>query len=268
MRNSGIQYPRAFQRLAGIVSLIRMHSEPNDIRVLIPAYQAAESLTRLIPAIGGYFRAEHILTVDDGSGDGTADICAEAGISCLRFDINRGKGAALKAGFNRLLEQQCAWIITMDADGQHAPEDLPFLIQATRDNPDSGIIIGSRDRSPKAMPPARIISNSLTSWGLSLLTGQHIVDSQSGYRAYAARFLRHVSFTADRFAMESEAIIRACAAGFSVSFVPVQTLYCSHQSHISHLKDTIRWIRSTLAVWAECRRGRQSTGRLQRFSLL
>jgi glycosyltransferase involved in cell wall biosynthesis len=235
--------------------------------ICIPAYKARTSLRRLLPELSEYTPPERVLVVDDGSGDGTASLCQHARVACLALPHNQGKGAALRAGFARLLAQDAQWIITMDADRQHAPADLPSFFRAIESAPDAGIIIGARSRRPGSMPAARILSNSLTSWGLSLLTGCRIVDSQSGYRAYSARFLRGAALHHERFALESEAILRACAAGFPVTFIPVQTLYCSHQSHIAHIRDTLRWIRAVCSVWLECCRARRENSPPRMHSL-
>jgi hypothetical protein len=104
------------------------------------------------------------------------------------------------------------------------------------------------------MPVARICSNSLTSGLVSLLTGVRIRDSQCGFRLYRAALLRAITIEYPRFEMETEVILKACRLKFPVQFIDVQTLYCSSQSHISHAKDTLRWIRAVTRVWMRQRR--------------
>jgi hypothetical protein len=100
------------------------------------------------------------------------------------------------------------------------------------------------------MPLARICSNALTSAFLSLLTGQRIRDSQCGYRVYAVEMLRRMSIEYDRFEMESEVILKASRLRFPIRFVRVQTVYSRDiGSHISHVRDTLRWVKAVLGVW-------------------
>jgi len=222
---------------------------PGNTAVLIPAYKASEALAVFLPQLVQQVPASMILVVDDASADTTSAVCAEHGIACLKHEKNQGKGAALQTGFRHLLGQGFRWIISMDADGQHTVDDLPSFLEAARNNPDAGLIIGARSITLKAMPPARIFSNTVTSGILSMMCGQKILDSQCGYRIYSAELLRSIVLSRKRFEMESEVILKACSAGFAIRFVPVQTLYCSKQSHISHIRDMLRWIRAVIGVW-------------------
>lgn len=231
-------------------------SWPADVCVLIPAYRAAESLGEQLPRVLQYVPAAQVLVVDDGSHDGTDRVCSRYGVRRESHMVNCGKGAALRTGFAALLEREFDWIITMDADGQHAAADLPVLLKAIRRNPETGVWVGSRDMRPGRMPFARICSNTITSTALSILCRCPVEDSQCGYRAYAARLLRRITIDHNRFEAESEIILKAVYAGHAVRFQPVQTLYCSRQSHISHLLDTLRWIRAVLMVWIRLHRQR------------
>jgi glycosyltransferase involved in cell wall biosynthesis len=224
---------------------------PNDVSVLIPAYKAGRVLTTFLPELLTVVPKSNICIVDDGSYDDTGAVCEKFGIAYLTNEINRGKGAALRKGFSYLLQKGTQWIITMDADGQHAVKDLTPFINASRERPDAGIIIGARSIRLGKMPPARIFSNTVTSALVSLFCGVRIRDSQCGYRIYSAALLKNISLHFNRFEMESEVILKSCKAGFPVLFVPVQTLYCSTRSHISHILDMIRWVYAVLRVWVE-----------------
>lgn len=222
---------------------------PALVGVLIPAYCSAASLASWLPRLLRRVPADKIFVVDDGSHDATAEICRRLGIDCFVHDVNRGKGAALRTGFAHFVKGGYAWVITMDADGQHALDDLPRFLGEIRRKPGIGLCIGKRSRSPQKMPLMRIVSNTLTSLTLTLLTGRPILDSQCGYRAYAVRLLQNVTLTHQRFELESEVILKACALHFPVSFVKVQTLYCSDTSHIAHFKDTVRWLKAIFVIW-------------------
>jgi len=146
--------------------------------------------------------------------------------------------------------KKCEWIITMDADGQHSPADIPRFLAESKKIPPPGICIGVRDMRLRSMPPARIISNRLTSLILSLLTGRRVADSQCGYRLYSAEFIKSIQIEYNRFQAESELIQKAAAKHFHISFTGVRTLYLKGgSSHISHLLDTLRWIAAVGRVW-------------------
>jgi glycosyltransferase involved in cell wall biosynthesis len=228
---------------------------PADTFVLVPAYKAAAALNLLLPQLLKAVPAPNVCVADDGSRDGTPQVCGGFEVACVSNLVNKGKGAALAQGFSHLTgDKGASWIITVDADGQHAVADLQVFLQAIRQAPEAGLIVGRRTMRPGAMPLARICSNMLTSAFLSLLTGNRILDSQCGFRAYSGRLLAAAPCRFERFEMESEIIMRACRLGFSVNFVNVQTLYFSTQSHISHVADTLRWLRAVITIFLELRR--------------
>jgi glycosyltransferase involved in cell wall biosynthesis len=219
---------------------------PNDIHVLIPSFQSAATLEKFLPKLLELVPKTNCCVVDDGSTDATDAVCNVFGISCLKHPTNRGKGAALATGFSHLLAQNVGAVITMDADGQHAIDELETFLRTFKTNPDCGIIIGRRNFNFGRMPVSRIFSNRITSHLLSRMTGVTILDSQSGYRLYSTRFLRSITIEYPRFEMESEVILKAAHLGFPLLFVPIQTLYLGGKSHISHLSDTIRWVQAVL----------------------
>ncbi|MDR2692646.1 MAG: glycosyltransferase family 2 protein [Chitinispirillales bacterium] len=259
---------------------------PKDTYVLVPSYKSLGLLRPFIKSLAETVPKEYICVVDDASGDGTYEFCIDFGVDCVRHSRNRGKGAALRTGFSHLIStkgvgidtwiglrrdkqvasqahndeiahdtdtstsKRCKWILTMDADGQHSPTDIPRFLAESKKNPASGICIGVRDMRPLSMPPARILSNRLTSLILSLLTGRRIADSQCGYRLYPAEFIKSIQIEYNRFQAESELIQKAAAKHFPIRFTDVQTLYLKGgSSHISHLLDTLRWIAAVGRVW-------------------
>jgi glycosyltransferase involved in cell wall biosynthesis len=199
--------------------------------------------------------ARNVCIVDDASFDGTDHIAKIHETRYIQHPVNLGKGAALSGGFNFLVHQLYArWVLTMDADGQHSADDIPALLEYVKEHPATGICIGKRDLSHKNMPLLRVISNMATSKILSMLTDRKIADSQSGFRIYSAELLKRVRCTYTRFEMESEIILKACHLNFSIGFVKVQTLYFNRTSHISHLKDTLRWLKAVVDVSREIRK--------------
>jgi glycosyltransferase involved in cell wall biosynthesis len=228
---------------------------PKDTYVLVPSYKSIGQLRPFLNSLAETVPKEYICVVDDASGDGTYEFCKGLGIDCVRHNRNRGKGAALRTGFSHIIgtkniDADVKWILTMDADGQHSPADIPRFIDESRRHPDLGICIGARSMRLGAMPPARILSNRLTSFILSILTGRRIIDSQSGYRLYSADFVKSAQIEHNRFQAESELIQKAAAKHFLIRFTRVRTLYLDGgASHISHLLDTPRWVAAVLRVW-------------------
>ena len=136
----------------------------------------------------------------------------------------------------------------MDADGQHAADDLGLFLEKYRLHPDAGICIGQRTMAKSGMPFMRIVSNTITSCILTWLCKVPISDSQCGYRLYSAALLKKLTIKYPRFEMESEVILKAVGLGFPIRFVKVQTLYFKGMSHISHVADTLRWINAVLEI--------------------
>jgi glycosyltransferase involved in cell wall biosynthesis len=182
-----------------------------------------------------------VLVVDDGSADETALVAREAGATILVQFPNQGKGAALRAGFRRVLADDCEAVVTLDADGQHDPSDLPaFLAAWGRGRAD--LVIGARDF--RQIPVVRRLANSLGTAVFSWAVGRHIPDNQSGYRLISRRLMEAVQASDEAgFEFEVEMITTAIRAGFALEWVPIRTIYAGEPSHIRpwhHVKSFLR----------------------------
>jgi len=181
--------------------------------------------------------------VDDGSEVGEFSLLSERyGINVVKHDHNRGKGAALKTGFEVALREGYTHVLTADADGQHPARFVPLFLEAARMY---DMVIGSRKLQIKRMPIHRQLSNRITSTFISVMLGRRIEDSQSGFRLISAEVLRNVDLKRDRYDMESEMLVKAVWMGFSVGFVPVDVVP-SGKSFINPVRDVLRAI--TLAA--------------------
>lgn len=213
--------------------------------ILIPAFNAASTLPDLLNQISLYpVKPEKIVVIDDGSEDGTAGAVNGNPDALVRsFDKNRGKGAALKAGFEIIMKETHAdYVLCMDADLQHPVESISkFLEKAV--NEKSDFIIGNRIKKPGLMPVHRILSNRITSWFISRLTGQQIRDSQCGYRMLRRNVLDRLHLRETGFQFESEMIIQAARNGYRIDSVDIPTVYHSDRSHIRNFLDTFKFIR-------------------------
>jgi glycosyltransferase involved in cell wall biosynthesis len=217
---------------------------------VIPAHDEGP---RIGPVVEGARRHLPVLVVDDGSGDATAAIAERAGARVLRQVPNRGKGAALRAGFSYALAEGAEAVITLDADGQHDPAEIPAFLAAHARRSLAGLptelIVGRRDF--QRMPPARRLSNWLGTVVLSTALGRWIEDNQSGYRLVGRRLMSAMLESRESgFAFEVEMIAVCLREGWPIAWVPIRTIYGEEPSHIRPM----RHLREFLAVTGRARR--------------
>lgn len=204
------------------------------VAALVPAYQAAPWLGDVLARLKGLEHAPHVLVVDDGSRDATAEVARAAGVQLISFAGNRGKGAALRAGFEALREFDA--VVTLDADGQHPPECVPAFVRAAEDGAD--VVLGARERSA-AMPAARRFANGFSSGWASGIAGRTIRDSQCGFRLFRRAVLERTPLSSGRYEVESEMVVRAARLGFRFAEVAVPTVYAG-ESHLTLVRDVPR----------------------------
>ena len=208
------------------------------ILALVPGYQEGPRIAAVVEAARAYLP---VVVVDDGSTDDTAAQAEAAGATVLVQRPNGGKGAALRAGFRHALADGAAAVVTLDADGQHDPAEIPrFLAAFEASHPE--LIIGRRDFG--SMPPVRRLSNTVGGWVFSAAVGRHVADNQSGYRLIGRRLMTALlSSDESGFAFEVEMIARCIALGLPMSEVPIRTIYAGEPSHIkpwAHLTGFLR----------------------------
>jgi glycosyltransferase involved in cell wall biosynthesis len=221
---------------------------PLSIAALLPAYQAAAHLGEVLLGLRALAAPPHVLVVDDGSRDATAEVARQFGAQVHSFAANRGKGHALLAGFERLREFDA--VVTLDADGQHPPACLPAFVAAAEAGAD--LVLGTRALTPD-MPLARRIANRFSSTWCSAIAGQPIADSQCGYRLYRREVLRRTPVQASRYEVETEMAVRAARLGFKVAQVEIPTVYGDEVSHLSPTRDVPRIVAMMLRLTFEPR---------------
>jgi glycosyltransferase involved in cell wall biosynthesis len=209
------------------------------VAVIIPALNAAKTLGPIVA--GAKEHVEKVVVVDDGSSDGTGDVARQNGAIVIRHDVNRGKGGALKSGFLWAIEQQLDGVITLDADGQHLPRQIPQFIEHRRAT-GADLIIGGRAHLFDGMLPRRRMANRFSAWAIARASRTKIEDSQSGFRFYSSRVLREIPLRAEGFDMETEVIIRAGVRGLRVEQIPIELGFVDgvSTSHFKPLADTLR----------------------------
>lgn len=211
-----------------------------SVHVVIPAYQEMATIGRIVGQCRMLPEVSSVVVIDDGSGDETAGIAAENGATVLRHTHNLGKGASLMRGMLAAVQTGASHVVTLDGDGQHRPEDLPRLLECSRQWPDH-IIVGSRRASGHNAPRARFIANRVADFWISWAAGHPIDDSQSGFRLYPAALLQRLTAHPPKqtgFAFESEILIEAARLGFFTVAVDIPTIYGTTSQRRSHFRPT------------------------------
>ena len=192
------------------------------ITAILPAYNEELCISSVILCSKKY--VDKVVVVDDGSTDNTAKIAKLAGAHVIRHYHNKGKGAALKTGFEAA--QKSEIIITLDADGQHNPKEIPKLINPII-NGEADIVNGSRyiNGNKKDTPSYRRIGQSILDKITNLGSGLNITDSQSGFRAFARYTIPAFRFNCTDFGIESEMLTDASNVGLRVKEVEIGVRY-------------------------------------------
>ncbi|HET9346571.1 MAG TPA: glycosyltransferase family 2 protein [Candidatus Limnocylindrales bacterium] len=206
---------------------------------LIPGFNEGP---RIAAVVRGAREHLPVLVVDDGSTDDTADQAREAGATVIEQRPNAGKGAALRAGFRRGLDEGVDAVLTLDADGHHDPSEIHLFLAEFAAHPPPDLVIGRRNF--RAMPPIRRLSNVLGGRAFSWAVGREIADNQSGYRLIGRRIME-ATIDSDEggFEFEVEMITICIRLGGTIAWVPIRTIYAGAPSHIrpvDHLRSFIR----------------------------
>ena len=221
----------------------RLHR--GNVAVVIPALNEALRIDEVVSSALDH--CDHVIVVDDGSEDATAEIVAALPVTLLRHPQRMGKGAALRAGFAEARRRGFEAVVTMDGDGQHRASDIPRLIEAANRHPGC-IVNGARLRKRGTQPWYRRIGNDFGDWGIAWACGYRLVDSQSGQRLYPAPVLALEHVPGEGFVYEAQILISAARElGCGLVSVPVETRYRSadsdeqfRQSHFRLVHDLYR----------------------------
>jgi glycosyltransferase involved in cell wall biosynthesis len=214
--------------------------ERGRVVALIPAHDEGSRIGRVVTAA---CRQLPVIVVDDGSSDGTAAAAEAAGAQVIRQSPNKGKGAALRAGFAAALADGAEAVVTLDGDGQHDPSEIAAFLGLYARRSIGGLptelIVGRR--SFRRMPPVRRVANWLGTVTLSAALGRWVHDNQSGYRLIGRRLMAAMLDSKESgFAFEVEMIAVCLREGWSIGWVPVRTIYGDETSHIrpgQHLRE-------------------------------
>lgn len=221
-----------------------------ELLALIPAYNESERIARVVQGAREHVR---VCVVDDGSRDNTQEVAQRSGAEVLRQEPNQGKGAALRMGFAHALAVGVAGVITLDADGQHDPAEIPLFVDNFR-RTQAELVIGCRDFSK--MPPIRRLANTTGRMLLSWAMGQRVEDNQSGYRLIGRRLMQVMLDSGEHgFEFEVEMVARCIRMGWGVEWVPISTIYAGEKSHIKPLPHAKNFMRVVMKIRKERTRG-------------
>jgi glycosyltransferase involved in cell wall biosynthesis len=213
-------------------------TDRDHVIALIPGYQEGPRIGEVVAASRRHLP---VVVVDDGSTDDTAARAEAAGATVLRQVPNAGKGAALRAGFRLALDEGVDAVVTLDADGQHDPDEIPAFLDAFRAGRPE-LVIGRRDF--REMPAVRRVSNQLGGLLLSASLGRSVPDNQSGYRLIGRQLMRALlTSSEDGFEFEVEMIARCIALGLPIEWVPIRTIYAGEPSHIRPWRHFTQFVR-------------------------
>lgn len=202
----------------------------------IPAYQAAQSIGEVVRRT---LLVLPVVVIDDGSLDETGSEAKEAGAEVRVLPRNLGKGAALRQAFDFWFARGVDAVVTLDADGQHLPEEIPKLLAKAGE---ADLVLGGRDHLFEGMGKVRRASNRFSSWAISGLAGCRLQDVQTGFRIYSRRLIETTGFPEQRFDAESAVVVRAARLGFRIVAVPVKLGFADGRttSHYRPLVDSLR----------------------------
>ena len=190
--------------------------------VVIPAFNEAENVGAVVHAIPEQVEGLPVvpLVVDDASEDRTSEVAREAGALVARLPIRRGGGLALRVGYELALELQAAVVVTMDADGQHVPDEMPLLVKPVLED-QADLVNGSRVLGEfERESLVRHLGVHVFSWLVTLLTGSRVTDVSNGYRAVRADVLKRLVLDQDQF-WTSELLLEAMRHRLRIREVPI-----------------------------------------------
>ncbi|MCB0426610.1 MAG: DUF2062 domain-containing protein [Mangrovimonas sp.] len=214
---------------------IKNQIEQHKVCIVIPTYNNERTLKQVIDGVLNY--SNHVLVINDGSTDSTKSILSTySNIHQIHLEKNQGKGNALRQGFKQAVLLGYRFVITIDSDGQHFPEDIPVFLEAFEaEKEDKLLLIGARNMTQDGVPKKSSFGNNFSNFWYWVETGIKLSDTQSGFRLYPVHSLKDLTFYTRKFEFEIEVIVRAAWNDVVVKNVPIQVHY-DQEDRISHFR--------------------------------
>jgi glycosyltransferase involved in cell wall biosynthesis len=210
------------------------------VSAVIPAFHEEKHIADVVRRT--LKQVVNVVVVDDGSTDATAEEARKAGADVIVHEKNLGKGESIKSGFRYWLEHGATYVIVLDGDGQHLPEEIPFFMAAASAS-GANLLIGTRMNNVRDMPFVRRAVNRYMSRTISNACRQEIPDTQCGFRMVHRDLIPDLLGGTERFDYETEMLIVASRAGCDIASVPISTVYSDEVSSIHPVRDTLRFFK-------------------------
>jgi glycosyltransferase involved in cell wall biosynthesis len=214
---------------------------------IIPCYNEETTIGSIVLKAKNY--VDEVLVIDDGSKDDTSKIAEAAGATVINHKMNKGKSAVIKTGFEHALEKKFDYVVTIDGDGQHNPDEIPSLLKhLIDDGNDIDISIGARYGKTTEMPIWRRLGKRVLDYTTSFGNGGFITDSQSGFRAFNKRAIQGITprLNGNGFSVESEQLIKAHELGLGIAHTHISCKYkdldTSTKNASSHGFSVLRYV--------------------------
>ena len=221
------------------------------IGVVIATYDNAGTIANVVRRVEAITR--DIIVVDDGCTDNTLALLQQLDVPphIVTYKPNRGKGHALVQGFKKAMQLGWDYVITLDSDGQHFPEDLPKLVAAWTQHKDA-LIVGERGTGHLNMPRGNTMANKFSNFWFTLQTGIQLNDTQTGFRLYPLKRLRWLGITTSRYEAELEMLVFAAWHGIEIVPVKVRVYYPPQGERVTHFRPWADFGRISLLNVALC----------------
>ena len=219
--------------------------ENSTICVVIPTYNNAGTLATVIDAVLQYITP--IVVVNDGSTDQTKEILNQykEKITVISYTKNKGKGYALNRGFDCAEQMGCQYVLTLDSDNQHYATDIPLFVEANKQYPNA-LLIGNRNLTQDNMPKKNTFANKFSNFWFALQTGTKLPDTQTGYRLYPLKKMKHLRPLTSRYEAELEMLVRCAWRGIKLISIPIQVYYAPEEERVSHFRPGVDFFRISL----------------------
>lgn len=201
--------------------------------IIVPVYNNVGTINGVVQRTLKF--CKDVIVVDDGSTDGSSDSLETLGVIVVRYGKNRGKGYALKTGFKEAKSRGFERAITIDADGQHFPEDIPVFATEAKKHPDA-MLVGSRNLRMENMPGGNTFANKFSNFWFRLQTGVNLPDTQSGFRLYQLNHIGKLHFLTYRYEAELELLVFQCWKGIRMLPVGINVYYPPEGERVSHFR--------------------------------